>query len=94
MANGSKNLNYRIILEKDIDEAGAVTYSAHCPTLAVFDYGQTIEEALSSIKDGILGVIDFLSERGEEIPTDHPETGFVAFTQVEIPANRRHLVYA
>ncbi len=48
-----KVLNYRIIIEKEQYEDGAPVYVAYCPTLGVSDYGDTIEEVLESIKDGI-----------------------------------------
>ena len=56
-------LNYRVIIEKEYYDDGTAVYSASCPTLGVFDYGNTIDEVLSSIKDGIEGAIEFLTEQ-------------------------------
>ena len=48
----SKVLNYRIIIEPE--KMGRKTvYNAYCPTLGVADYGNSIDEVLESIKDGI-----------------------------------------
>lgn len=46
-------LNYRIINEKENYEDGSFVYVAYCPTLGISDYGDTVEEVLASIKDGI-----------------------------------------
>ncbi len=46
-------LNYRIIIEPEQYESGSVVYVAYCPTLGISDYGDSIEEVLGSIKDGI-----------------------------------------
>jgi len=46
-------LNYRIIIEPEEYEDGSVVYAAFCPTLGISDYGETIEQVLDSIKDGI-----------------------------------------
>ena len=66
-------LNYRVIIEKEYDDKGKVVYSATCPTLGVFDYGNSIDKVLAGIKDGIEGVVEFLTEQRREIPVDHPE---------------------
>lgn len=46
-------LNYRIIIEPEKYDDGSTVYVAYCPTLGISDYGNTIEEVLESIKDGI-----------------------------------------
>lgn len=80
----AKVLNYRVIIEKEYYEDGTPVYSASCPTLGAFDYGGTIEEALSGIKDGIEGVIDFLTEQGREIPVDYPAESIVTFAEIKL----------
>jgi len=55
-----KVLGYRVIIEKEYYDDGSPVYTASCPTLGVFDYGDSIEGVLKSIKDGIGGTIDFL----------------------------------
>jgi predicted RNase H-like HicB family nuclease len=84
-------LNYRVIIEKEYYDNGAPVYSASCPTLGVFDYGDTIEDTLSSIKDGIEGTIEFLTKQGREIPTDQPEESLVTFTKITVPAESARL---
>ena len=49
----TKVLNYRVIVEPETYPNGDKVYNAYCPTLGVADYGDTIEEALASLKDGI-----------------------------------------
>lgn len=54
-------LNYRIIIEPEKYENGSTVYVAYCPTLGVSDYGDTVEEVLKSIKDGIKLVVECLN---------------------------------
>lgn len=88
----TKILNYRVIIEKEYYDDGASVYSASCPTLNVFDYGDSIEEVLASIKDGIESVIAFLTEESREIPVDYPAESIVTFTEVEVPLESVPLV--
>ena len=52
-------LNYRVIIEPE-KMGKKIVYNAYCPTLGVVDYGDSIEEVLESIKDGIKLAIDCL----------------------------------
>ena len=87
-----KVLNYRVIIEKESCDDGTSVYSASCPTLGVFDYGDSIDEVLKSIKDGIEGVIEFLTEEGREIPVDYPNESIVIFTEIEVPVKSTRLI--
>lgn len=78
-------LNYRVVIEKEFRQDGSPVYSAACPTLDVFDYGDSLEEALASIKDGIESMVEFLAEQKKEIPVDNPNESIVTFTQVKAP---------
>lgn len=49
----TKVLNYRVIIEPENYSDGSKVYNAYCPTLSVADYGDSVEEALNSLKDGI-----------------------------------------
>lgn len=67
----TKVLNYRVIVEPDvIPGSNKKCYLASCHTLGVFDNGDTIDEALKNVQDGIEGMIEFLTEEGKEIPVD------------------------
>lgn len=77
-------LNYRIIIEPE-KMGRKVVYNAACPTLGVYDYGDSIDEALKSIKDGIELAIEVLKDEGQEVPVDDTEKGVVIATQVEAP---------
>lgn len=77
-------LNYRIIIEPE--KMGKKTvYNAYCPTLGVADYGDSIDEVLKSIKDGIELAIEYLKDKGEEIPVDNTKGQTITTTEVEIP---------
>lgn len=85
--------NYRIIIESEIQSGHKVynrettsrslslaRYNAYCPTLQVSDYGDSIEEVMISIKDGINLAIEALMEAGKEIPSDNLENQVIAST--------------
>ncbi len=76
-------LNYRIIIEPE--KMGRKTvYNAYCPTLGVADYGDSIDEVLKSIKDGIELAIECLQDQGEEVPVDNIENQTVTHARIEV----------
>lgn len=75
-------LNYRIIIEPEKYEDGSIVYNAYCPTLGIADYGDSIEEVLKSIKDGISLAVESMADRGEEIPVDNMNKQIIATTQI------------
>ncbi|OGY29883.1 MAG: hypothetical protein A3F33_02555 [Candidatus Woykebacteria bacterium RIFCSPHIGHO2_12_FULL_43_10] len=77
--------NYRIIIEPEIQK-GQKVYNAYCPTLGVADYGNSIEEVLKSIKDGIQLAIESLVDEGKEVPTDNIKEQVITSTEVTIPS--------
>ena len=80
-------LNYRIIIEPE--KMGKKTvYNAYCPTLGIADYGDSIDEVLASIKDGIELAIEYLKEEGKEIPIDDPNA-IVATAEVKVPVGAK-----
>lgn len=81
-------LNYRIIIEPE-KMGRRVVYNAYCPTLGVADYGDSIDEVLKSIRDGIELAIECLSDEGQEIPVDDVEKQVVTTTQVVAPINAK-----
>jgi len=58
----TKVLNYRIIIEPEKYDDGSLVYAAHCPTLGISDYGDTVEEVLTSIKEGIELAVECLAK--------------------------------
>lgn len=81
-------LNYRIIIEPE--KMGRKTvYNAYCPTLGVADYGDSIDEVLKSIKDGIELAIECLRDEGKEIPTDNIEGQMFVTAKVKAPADAK-----
>lgn len=78
-------LNYRIIIEPEKYDDGSTVYVAYCPTLGVSDYGDTIEEVLRSIKDGIELAIESLVEENKEIPVDHIDEQIITSTKITAP---------
>lgn len=65
----TKVLNYRIII-KQAKEGRKTIYLAECPTLRVYDWGGTVEEALQSIQEGIECHVEGLLKDDEEAPVD------------------------
>ncbi len=81
----TKLLNYRVIVEPETYPNGDKVYNAYCPTLGVTDYGDTIEEAITSLKDGIELAVETLAKESQEIPSDNLSDQIVTQTQVEFP---------
>ncbi len=79
-------LNYRIIIEKEKYEDGSTVYVAYCPSLGISDYGDSIEEVLASIKDGVELTVESLAKEGKDVPVDHVEEQFITSTKITIPA--------
>ena len=80
----TKIANYRIIIEPEIQN-GRKVYNAYCPTLQIADYGDTIEQALESIKEGIELALESLVEAGEELPVDNLTDQVIASIPAKIP---------
>ena len=78
-------LNYRVIIEPE-KMGKKIVYNAYCPTLGVVDYGDSIEEVLESIKDGIKLAIECLLEEKKEVPKDNIDEQLIA--TVRISTNR------
>lgn len=83
-------LNYRIIIEPEKYEDGSIVYTASCPTLGIHDYGDSIEEVLASMKDGIELAIETMQKQGEEIPQDDIQHQIITSTQIEFPQQENH----
>lgn len=81
----TKLLNYRVIVEPETYPNGDKVYNAYCPTLGITDYGDSIEEALESLKDGIELAVESLSKENLEIPSDDLSTQIVTQTQIQYP---------
>jgi predicted RNase H-like HicB family nuclease len=84
-----KVLNYRIIIEPSRYENGDMVYEAYCPKLGVFDYGDSIESVMDSIKDGIELALEQLVKEGEEAPIEDLEKQIISSTSVHAPAGLR-----
>lgn len=80
-----KILNYRVIIEPE-RMGRKMVYNAYCPSLGVADYGNTVEEVLKSIKDGIKLAIECLAEEGKEIPRDNIEDQLIATVHISSPS--------
>ncbi len=81
----TKVLNYRIIIEPEKYEDGSTVYTAYCPTLGVSDYGDTVEEVLESIKDGIELAVETLAEEGKDVPFDRITEQIITSTKINAP---------
>lgn len=80
-------LNYRVIIEPDKRTGtNKACFTAYCPALGIADDGDTVEEALASIKEGIQCYLEALIKDGHEVPQpDNIEEGFVTSTKVSLP---------
>lgn len=81
-------LNYRVIIDPETVN-GKVVYNAFCPSLEVSDYGDSVDEVLKSIKDGILLAIECLVEDGKPVPIDQTEQQIVATASIRLPLGLR-----
>ncbi len=79
-------LNYRIIIEREKYDDRSPVYVAYCPTLGISDYGDTVEEVLASIKDGIELAVESLAKEGKEVPIDQVEDQIITSTKINIPS--------
>ncbi len=82
-----KVLNYRIIIEPEKYADGSSVYVAYCPTLDISDYGDSVEEVLSSIREGIELAVESLAKENSEIPTDDVERQMITSTRISLPGN-------
>ena len=85
----TKILNYRVIIEPERYPDGSKVYNAYCPTLGVADYGDTVDGALESIKDGIELAVESLAKEKKEIPTDKLDGQIITSAKVNLPSNLR-----
>ena len=81
-------LDYRIIIEPE-KQGKKTVYNAYCPTLGVADWGNSIEEVLKSIKDGIELAVESLVDEDKEVPVDNLKKGIVTTAQVKAPAGAK-----
>lgn len=80
-------LNYRIIIEPE-KQGKKTVYNAYCPTLKVADYGNSIDQVLDSIKDGIDLAVESLVKEGKAIPVDATKE-LIATAQIKVPAGAK-----
>lgn len=78
------NLKYRVIINKENYEDGTKVYTAYCPVLGVYDYGDSIEEVLESIKDGIELAIECLVKEGKDVPIEKLDEQIITSTEVSL----------
>lgn len=81
-------LNYRIIIEPETDaKTGKVVYTALAPKIGVADWGNSVEQALSRIKEAIECHIESLLKHNKAIPREDGSDFMVATTSVTLPKN-------
>lgn len=82
-----KVLDYRVIIEPEKYENGETVYVAYCPTLGISDYGDSVEEVLKSIKDGIELKVEMLMKKRQEVPIDRLEKQIITSARITTPNN-------
>lgn len=85
----TKVLNYRIIIEPEKYDDGSKVYTAYCPTLGVADYGNSVEEVLASIKEGIELAVESLAKKKQAVPADSLEEQIITSAKISLPASLR-----
>ncbi|MDP1743924.1 MAG: type II toxin-antitoxin system HicB family antitoxin [Candidatus Amesbacteria bacterium] len=80
-----KVLDYRIIIEPEKYKDGGIVYVAHCPTLGISDYGDSVEEVMLSIKDGIQLAVESLVAEKLEVPRDEVQDQIITTARVNFP---------
>ena len=84
-----KVLNYRVIIEPE--KMGKKTvYNAYCEALGLADYGDSIEEAIKSMRSLIKFHIECLIEEGKEVPQENIDKEFVTSAKVSIRGTGNH----
>lgn len=78
-------LNYRIIIEPEKYDDGSLVYVAHCPTLGISDYGDTVEDVLASMKNGIELAVESLAKEGKEVVADDISDQIITSATVSFP---------
>ncbi|MEK7504219.1 MAG: type II toxin-antitoxin system HicB family antitoxin [Patescibacteria group bacterium] len=81
----AKVLDYRIIIEPEKYKDGSVVYVAHCPTLGISDYGDSVEEVMESIKDGIKLAVESLVSEKQEVPIDEVSDQIITTARINFP---------
>ncbi len=60
---------FRVIIEENLKEDGAIAFSAYCPDLeGCTSWGYTFEEARANIREAIACHVESLLKDGEPIP--------------------------
>ena len=79
-------LNYRVIVEPDTRVGTKQKcFTAYCPTLGIADDGDTIDEALMNIKEGIQCYVEALMKEGKEVPSpDNLNEGLVSGVSIQL----------
>ncbi len=79
-------LNYRVIVEPDTRVGtNEKCFTAYCPTLGIADDGDTIDQALETIKEGIQCFVEALVKEGKDVPSpDNLSEGLVSGVSVEV----------
>lgn len=77
-------LNYRVIIEPE--KMGRKTvYNASCPTLGVSDWGNSVEEALAHIKEGVECHLESLVKHKKPFPEEDSSEFMIATTKISLP---------
>lgn len=76
-------LNYRVIITPETYEDGSVVYNAYCPLLDIADYGDSVEEVLNSIRDGIDLHLKTLSRERKDIPVENTAEQIITTANVQ-----------
>lgn len=79
-------LDYRIIIEPETDKkTGKKVYTAFCPRVGVSDWGKSVEEAISHIKEAIECHLKSLIKHQKAVPPPDLAEFMVTTASVSLP---------
>lgn len=82
-------LNYHIIVQKEKQPNGKYVYVTQVPTLGISDCGKTIEDAIKYTEMAIKLYVEYLAEKGEEVPAPDADEYLVVNKPIEITSESR-----
>ena len=80
-----KVLNYRVIIEKE-EQDKKIVYVAYAPSLGISDFGKTIDEATTHIKEAITLYLETLIALKKPVPKEDSGDYFITTSKIKINA--------
>lgn len=75
-------LKYQVVIKKE-----GKNYIAYVPTLAISDFGKSVNDAMKHVQEAIECHIEGLAKTGSEIPLPDSDEYYISQAHVKAPAN-------